>query len=60
MFEYSDSGVLLGSPLNPQDQELEIDRTRQLKGVRSLPISLSAETVWLGFEPMILPFTQNT
>ena len=56
MQEYLDSGVRLGWMFNPQDQQVEIYRLGQEKEVRSLPSTLSGETVLPGFELHVEPF----
>ncbi|NEQ33412.1 MAG: Uma2 family endonuclease [Leptolyngbya sp. SIO4C5] len=49
MQEYLDSGVRLGWLINPQDQQVEIYRPRQVREVRRLPADLSGEDVLPGF-----------
>ncbi|MBE9077946.1 Uma2 family endonuclease [Romeria aff. gracilis LEGE 07310] len=47
--EYLDSGVRLGWLFNPQAQQVEIYRPERLLEVRSLPTTLSGESVLPGF-----------
>ncbi|MBE9077945.1 Uma2 family endonuclease [Romeria aff. gracilis LEGE 07310] len=47
--EYLDSGVRLGWLFNPQAQQVEIYRPEQPPEVRSLPTTLSGESVLPGF-----------
>lgn len=49
MQEYVDNGVRLGWLINPQDQQVEIYRSRQNIEVLKLPITLSGEDVLPGF-----------
>ncbi|HEY9646139.1 MAG TPA: Uma2 family endonuclease [Chroococcidiopsis sp.] len=56
MQEYMGSGVKLGWMFNPQDQQVEIYRQGQEKEVRSLPTTLSGETVLPGFLLEVKPF----
>ena len=49
MQEYLASGVRLGWLFNPQDQQVEIYRLGKAKETRSLPVTLSGETVLPGF-----------
>lgn len=59
MEEYLASGVRLGWLFNPQDQQVEIYRQGQAKEVRSLPTSLSGESVLPGFELRVDLFTDD-
>ena len=49
MQEYIDNGVRLGWLINPQEQQVEIYRSRQNIEVLKLPITLSGEDVLPGF-----------
>jgi Uma2 family endonuclease len=49
MQEYMDKGVRLGWLLNPQAQQVEIWRPGQPSEIRSLPTTLSGESVLPGF-----------
>jgi Uma2 family endonuclease len=55
MREYMDAGVQLGWLINPQQQQVEIYRTRQDVEVRNLPTELSGENIFLEFS-LNLPF----
>jgi Uma2 family endonuclease len=57
MQEYLDSGVQLGWLFNPQDQQVEIYRSGQIKQVRELPTQLSGETVLPGLMLQVERFT---
>jgi Uma2 family endonuclease len=59
MQEYMDSGVRLGWMFNPQDQQVEIYRSGQLKEVLSLPVQLSGEAVLPGFSLQADRFTDD-
>ncbi|KAM3099753.1 Uma2 family endonuclease [Phormidesmis sp. 146-35] len=59
MQEYLASGVRLGWLFNPQDQQVELYRQGQETEVRSLPTKLSGESVLLGFELQVDPFTDE-
>ena len=48
--EYLDSSVRLGWLFNPQDQQVEIHRSKQTVEMRSLPTVLSGEEVLVTFE----------
>ncbi|MBW4464834.1 MAG: Uma2 family endonuclease [Pegethrix bostrychoides GSE-TBD4-15B] len=50
MQEYIDCGLKLGWLINPQDQQVEIYRTGQVKAIEALPMKLSGEAVLPGFE----------
>jgi Uma2 family endonuclease len=57
MQEYLDSGVQLGWLFNPQDQQIEIYRSDQIKEVRELPTQLSGDTVLPGLLLQVERFT---
>ena len=49
MQDYLASGVRLGWLFNPQDQQVEVYRRRQVKAIYSLPKTLTGEDVLPGF-----------